>query len=62
MVDLGENSEEAAVTAVNDLVGRAERAGVSDVHLQMDIADTRMLRAIHQVIYRRYGCFFRIFT
>ncbi len=35
MVDLGENSEEAAVTAVNDLVGRAERAGASDVHLQM---------------------------
>jgi len=35
MVDLGENSEEAAVTAVNDLVVRAERAGASDVHLQM---------------------------
>ncbi len=35
MVDLGENSEEAAVTAVNDLVDRAEHAGVSDVHLQM---------------------------
>ena len=35
MVDLGDNSKEAAVTAVNDLVGRAERAGASDVHLQM---------------------------
>ncbi|MFP6902435.1 MAG: ATPase, T2SS/T4P/T4SS family, partial [Verrucomicrobiia bacterium] len=44
MVDLAENSnnsndsdgfESAAVKAVAELVGRAERAGASDVHLQM---------------------------
>jgi len=35
MVDFAENSEEAAVAAVDDLVSRAEHAGASDVHLQM---------------------------
>ena len=36
MVDLGDNSEEVAVKAVAELVGRAERVGASDVHLQMN--------------------------
>jgi len=35
MVDLGDNSEEVAVRAVTELVGRAEQVGASDVHLQM---------------------------
>ncbi len=48
MVDLVENpnnsnnTETAAVQAVADLVGRAQQAGASDVHLQMDGATARV--------------------